>query len=1187
MICGNCGTENRPDRKFCLRCGTALSARCANCGATNEPEAAFCGECGTSLGPPVEADQAGSGSAPGPAAEPSSERRLVTVLFADLVAFTTLPRTSTPRTRATSSARYFDASRETIERYGGTVEKFIGDAVMAVWGAPTAHEDDAERAVRAALDLVAAVPELTSGRLEARAGVLTGEAAVTVGANGQGMVAGDLVNTASGCSPSHRRARPGRGGDIPRRRRRHRVRAGGRAVAQGQGRAGRCMAGDQRDRQGARRRQEEFVEPPFVGRDAEFAVIKERLHATSRDGRARLVSLTGVAGIGKSRLVWELEKYARRDPRARVLAPGALAGVWRGLTSGPLARWSGVAPGSRSATTRRRPTSARRHGRGVLRGGRRAALDPITPARPLGLDDLADVRRDELFAAWRRLFEQIASRATVVLVFEDLQWADDGQIEFIDSLMEWSRQHPILIVTLARPEVFERRPTWGAGPRDFTALHLEPLPTAAMTALVEGLGGDLPPSVVETIVNRAEGIPLYAVELFRMQLDRGRLARDERGYRVVGSGELDVPESLQSLIAARLDALPPAERRLVQDAAVLGQTFTPDSVASVAGQPPDDVGPLLRGLVRRELLELDHDPRSPERGQYRFVGGLVREVAYATLARRDRRSRHLAAARHFEALGDDELAGVLASHYLSAHAASQPGPEAEAVAAQARLALRGAADRALAVASPEAACAYLRQALAVTVEPAETARLHEDIARISLRAAHWQIAEDEAGAALAAYEALGDPRGVARASSVRGNILFFQGRIEASVEMLERALRGLEGSDPQLAVELHRQLGRAELFRSQPDRAMQWVEAGLAEAARLDDLGAIADLLITRAWGASMRGRTREGIAENRGALAFAREHGLVGAELRAVNNLATFLLDENPAEAIRLADQAMEVAERVGDRDSVQKLAFIALAKMFAGDWDGARALVERWLHDDAPNLDYLPLAFTRATMLAWSGNAAEADAQARVMRERLQTSESLQDRFGMDMTEFWLAQAGGRDEEALAAAVRLADVDRGLGGSGWQGSYFQGLSAARRGDSASLRAATDAIAASTPQLQPLAAARRVLEGALHAHEGRSREAAMAYRDGLERFERIGLRLEAALGGLDAVEVLGPGDPVAAEAADAIRAYVTQTGAVVLERHLEAALARATAAAARLPATAAPDQRSAAPLPQNVRTTS
>ena len=367
---------------------------------------------------------------------------------------------------------------------------------------------------------------------------------------------------------------------------------------------------------------------------------------------------------------------------------------------------------------------------------------------------------------------------------------------------------------------------------------------------------------------------------------------------------------------------------------------------------------------------------------------------------------------------------------------------------------------------------------------------------------------------------------------------------------------------------------------------MQWVEAGLAEAARLDDLGAIADLLITRAWGASMRGRTREGIAENRGALAFAREHGLVGAELRAVNNLATFLLDENPAEAIRPADQAMEVAERVGDRDSVQKLRSSRSRRCSRatgtapGRWSSGGCTTTP--RPGLPPARIHPGDDARVVGKRGRGRRAGAG-HARTAA----TSESLQDRFGMDMTEFWLAQAGGRDEEALAAAVRLADVDRGLGGSGWQGSYFQGLSAARRGDSASLRAATDAIAASTPQLQPLAAARRVLEGALHAHEGRSREAAMAYRDGLERFERIGLRLEAALGGLDAVEVLGPGDPVAAEAADAIRAYVTQTGAVVLERHLEAALARATAAAARLPATAAPDQRSAAPLPQNVRTTS
>ena len=445
-------------------------------------------------------------------------------------------------------------------------------------------------------------------------------------------------------------------------------------------------------------------------------------------------------------------------------------------------------------------------------------------------------------------------------------------------------------------------------------------------------------------------------------------------------------------------------------------------------------------LVRRELLVVDDDPRSPERGQYGFVGALIREVAYGTLARRDRRSRHLAAARHFEALGDDELAGVLASHYVAAHEASQPGPEADAVAAQARLALRGAAERALAVASPDAAVTYLRRALDVTTDPAEVARLREDIARTALRAADWPLAESEARNAITAQQAVGDARGVARATSILGNILFHEGQIEASVEMLRSALEGLGGGDEALVIEMYRQLGRAEMFRAQPDQALTWVKSGLTAAAKLDDLESIGDLLITRAWAVGMLGRLRESIAENRGALQFARLHGLTGVELRAANNLATFQLDDDPAEAVALLRESMALAERVGDRNSLQKLAFAADPMTGGGDWAGAEALIARWLRDDAPNLDYLPLAIARATMLAWSGRHDDAALQVRRMRERAEKSESAQDAFAIAKAEVWVALAAGDDRAAHTAAEALEVAYVKLGGPGWPRSLAPG---------------------------------------------------------------------------------------------------------------------------------------------------
>ena len=314
------------------------------------------------------------------------------------------------------------------------------------------------------------------------------------------------------------------------------------------------------------------------------------------------------------------------------------------------------------------------------------------------------------------------------MVFEDLHHADQGLLDFIDHLMEWSRGVPITVVTLARPELLDRRPDWGAGKRSFTSIYLEPLPPDEMERLLAGLVPGLPAKAVASIVARADGVPLYAVETVRMLLAQGRLVLEGGSYRPVGTlDDVAVPETLTALIAARLDGLEPADRDLVADAAVLGQSFGIPGLAAVSGTAAAELEPRLRALVRRELLVHDVDPRSPERGQYAFVQGLIREVAYNTLSKRDRKVRHLAAARYFENLGTDELAGGLAGHYLAAQRLAADPAEADALAAQARVALRGAADRASALGSYEQAITFLEQSLEITADAAERARLHAAI----------------------------------------------------------------------------------------------------------------------------------------------------------------------------------------------------------------------------------------------------------------------------------------------------------------------------------------------------------------------------------------------------------------------------------------------------------------------------
>ena len=273
-----------------------------------------------------------------------------------------------------------------------------------------------------------------------------------------------------------------------------------------------------------------------------------------------------------------------------------------------------------------------------------------------------------------------------------------------------------------------------------------------MRMLLDGFVPGLPENAIAAILARADGIPLYAVETVRALVAEGRLRQVDGVYRPVGElGELSIPATLHSLIASRLDALDPADRSLIQDAAVLGQTFTPAALAAVNGMKETEIEPRLRSLVRREVLEVQADPRSPERGQYGFVQSLIREVAYSTLARRDRRTRHLAVARHFEALGEDELAGALASHYLAAYGASAGGPEAEAVATQARLALRGAAARAASLGAHDQAVTFLRQAIDVTTDPSDRGDLLALAATSADAAAQYAVALDLAGGARDEY----------------------------------------------------------------------------------------------------------------------------------------------------------------------------------------------------------------------------------------------------------------------------------------------------------------------------------------------------------------------------------------------------------------------------------------------------
>jgi len=934
MTCTQCGTVNPSGAKFCSECAAPLASSCPSCGTANSASAKFCTECAA----PLSSSAPAAATAQSPA--PVAERRLVSVLFVDLVGFTPFAEERDAEDVRETLTLYFEIARDTVGRYGGTVEKFIGDAVMAVWGTPSAQEDDAERAVRAALELTDAVRVLGEG-IEARAGVLTGEVAVTLGATGQGMVAGDIVNTAARLQAiaepgtvlvgeSTMRAasaaivfddvgKPtlkGKTSPVPAFR-------ALRVVAE---RGGRNRAGG--------------LEAPFVGRDEELRQLKDAFHAVTREQRPRLVSIVGPAGIGKSRLAWEFLKYI----------DGVLEPVWwhsgrcpaygEGITFWALGEMirmrAGLAETDDEATTRARVADMLAEH--VPDEAERRWMEPAMLTL-LGVGEQA-TGAEQLFAAWRTFFERMAAVSPVALVFEDLHWADSGLLDFIDHVLEWTRDLPIYIVTLARPELLEKRSNWGAGKRQFTSLFLEPLPEMAMRDLLSGLVPGLPEAAVRSIVARADGVPLYAVETVRMLLADGRLEERDGVYVPLGDvSELAVPDTLTALIASRLDALEPDDRRLVQDAAVLGQSFTIEALAAVSSTDPYALEPRLRALVRRELLLLKADPRAPDRGQYAFVQSLIREVAYHTLARRDRKVRHLAAARFFESLETDELAGALAGHYLAAHGNASEGPEADALAAQARIALKAAAERAASLGALDQASSLLHQALTVTDDPLERAELLERAGDAAGDAGRHDEGIAAQAKAVELYGHAGDRRAVLRATSA-------QVRVMLDGYQTERALRLAESASTEFAdlagapemVALTGQMARAYFFAEQPDRAIAAADEVLAAAEHADDPLAIADALITKGSSLADLGRGREGLALIRAGGELAEEANLPRTALRATINRGAFGLLVDPRASLEPTRAGLTLARRLGQRSIATVLVGNAAeAAVRVGDWNWA----------------------------------------------------------------------------------------------------------------------------------------------------------------------------------------------------------------------------------------------------------
>ncbi len=960
----------------------------------------------------------------------------MSVLFADLVGFTPLSESRDAEEVRELLSRYFDTSRRLVERYGGVVEKFAGDAVMAVWGTPTANEDDAERAVRAGLDLVAAVVGLADERgltgLRLRVGVVTGEAAVTVGALGEGMVAGDMVNTASRVQAA---AEPGTVLVSETTRRMTEAAIGyedavlhalkGKAEPLLLSRALRVIAARRGEGRAA------GLDPPFVGREREFALVKDLFHATAEERRARLVSIAGVAGIGKTRLSWEFEKYVDglADDvfwhRGRCLAYGEGVAYWA-LAEMVRMRARIVEDDlPEVALAKLRESLAE-----IVRSPEERTLLEPRLAHLLGLADRSAPDKEDLFSAWRIFFERMAEAGPIVLVFEDLQWADAGLLDFVEYLLDWSRSHSIFVLTLARPEISERRGAWGGGQRDFTSLYLEALRPDQVDVLLGGLAPALPDDLRGQIVERAEGVPLYAVETVRMLLDQGALERRDGEIRTLGPIEtLAIPETLQALAAARLDALDLGERRLVEDAAVLGKSFERTGLAALSGLSAEELEPLLESLLQKEIFTLQAEPLSPERNQLAFVQDLLRRVSYDTLSLRERKKRHLAAAAHLEQHGDEEIAAVVAAHYLDAYRVGPGDADATELRERARSALTRAAERASSLASAGEAARYFAQAAELTEDPLEQAELLELAGRAA--AQDTKLAEShlllEQAAAL--LEKNGMTRAAARVNARRAEVFRLADRIEEALELVESSYQALPHDEPDADVALvAAQLARLAFFHLEPERAFEAVEVALEMAEALAVPEVLAEALTTKAL--LLWSRPHEALALVREAVSVAEQHDLPAALFRARFNLSGLLIEHDRLDEARdVIATGLAAARQRGDRIWVENFSGqLADVLVLQGGWQEATSLLD-YDYGSFPEAE-LPASIGLSAAVRLLVEQDRLDSARSLLDEQsaMRASTDLQSRASYLTAEALVLRLGGEPQAAVAVAEEALELWRGM---------------------------------------------------------------------------------------------------------------------------------------------------------------
>jgi hypothetical protein len=862
--------------------------------------------------------------------------------------------------------------------------------------------------------------------------------------------------------------------------------------------------------------------------------------------------------VGKSRLGWEFEKYT----------DGLKAQVWwhRGRC---LSYGEGVAFWALAEIVRQRLSiagedPAEAAAAKLAAGLARYVADPVERGyagvrlgRLLGVaaagDDGQALSREELFAGWRVFFERLAAENPVVLLVEDAHYADAGLLDFLDYLIDWVRDLPVYVLVFARPELGQARSGFGTG-RNRTTLRLDPLDAASMEALVDALVPGMPAAARAKITAQAQGIPLFAVETIRSLIDQDVVQPVEGVYRLTGDvGELAVPDSLHALLAARLDALDPGVRRLVADAAVLGSTFPAEALIAVSRQDETEVRGALAELVRREVLSVSADPLSPERGSYRFTQNMLRQVAYDTLSRRDRKARHLAVAAHLRGAfpGDgEEVTEVIARHYLDALDAVPGDPDAGQIRGQAIAALMRAADRAGRTGAPaRAAASYanaarLTQAGTADGEPA-AASLWERAAEAALISADYPQTAEQAGQAAEVYRRYGDVRAAARAQAIAGRALRISGRHAESREQLTAAVAVLREDPGADTVRALRELATLEVFAGSPAADVLSNEAlALGQDLAVDE-ATLAGLFSTRGLYLGHTGRRLQAAAYFQAAARLAGRAGDIVILGLALVNLADTVTGTDPAASAEAARAAAGHARQAGARHILAVAVMnLAQALLMTGEWDVARAeLAQATDADGLADVQYL--ACYRAWVAALRGEVPGAQAILAGLGD-LRASEGPQEQALVAVVEAFTAAARGQPAAALRRARVILDHIGALGISHEFVRWAWPLAARAAHDLADTATTLELLALLDGyylgQLAPMQRAERDLASARLAAVGGDPAAGTAFAAAIAGLREHSTPYHLAHGLLDhAVHLAARGDAKAAAAAVGEAAGIAQ----------------------------------------------